>query len=60
MGSVAYRDLFPEYSGPGRMDDTWWARYGLEEAAMDGGNMAGPYPAHDRLAALMRGEQVAP
>lgn len=60
---MQYRDLFPEYTGDasdGLMDDTWWARYGLEEAAMDGGNVAGPYPAHDRLAALMRGEPVAP
>lgn len=51
---MRYRDLLPEYSGPDKMTDTWWARYGLEEAAMDTGDFEGPFPAHDRLAALMR------
>ena len=54
-----YRDLWPEYSGPGKMTDTWWARYSLEEEACDRG-FTGPLPAHERLAALMRGEAVTP
>lgn len=58
MAGAHYRDMFPEYSGEGKMDDTWWARYGLEETAMDGGDVEGPFPAHDRLSALMRGERV--
>lgn len=51
------KDVLPEHSGEGKMTDSWWARYGLEEALMDHGH-TGPFPAHDRLAALMRGEQV--
>jgi len=58
MASRAYKEIFPEYSGEGKMDDTWWARYGLEESAMDAGDVTGEFPAHDRLMALMRGEAV--
>lgn len=52
-----FKDIFPEHSGPGKMTDIWWARFGLEEAAMDEG-ATGEMPAHDRLAALFAGEEV--
>lgn len=52
-------ELFPEHSGPGKMTTIWWARYGLEEAAMDAGDVEGEFPAHDRLADLMAGRVVA-
>jgi hypothetical protein len=50
-----YRATFPEVSGPGKMTDDWWARFALEEAALDEGE-TGDMPAHDRLMRLFRGE----
>lgn len=55
-----FRDLMPEVSGPTMMTDNWWARYGLEESALDHATELSEdelnnMPAHDRLAALLSG-----
>ena len=61
MASVAYKDIFPEHSGLGKMSDAWWACFGLEESAMDDPSTCMlPMPAHDRLALLMKDESVDP
>jgi hypothetical protein len=57
--STAYKDIFPEFSGPGKMSDWDWARFGLEEAAMDSGDYSSAFPAHDKLAAIMEEEEDA-
>lgn len=51
---MQYKDLMPEVSGPGQMDDIWWARFGIEEAMLDDPETCMlPMPAHDRLSALL-------